>query len=200
MPPNDGGPLILVCSPRRGGNCDALAGAAHRELPKAEILPLRDFPVLPCTSCGYCASRPGGPCPREAEDESARVFSSLNRAATLLIISPIYFYHLPAQFKAVIDRSQPRWSLYDTTGGLPAKTRAAYVILIGGRKSGKRLFEGSILTLRLWLGLFGFAMADPLTLYGLDAPGDAASNPEALGAVAGYARAMSRSMAEQARS
>ena len=167
-------PLVLACSPRLGGNSDIVAATIRQELPGASLLHLRNYPVLPCISCGYCADNPGTTCPQEEEDSSRKLFEAIHEAAELVVVAPIYFYHLPAQFKAFIDRSQPIWTKQDASGSFPPATRTAHAILLGGRKTGKRLFEGSLLTLRLWLDLFGFSLADPLTLYGLDAAGDAA--------------------------
>lgn len=178
--------LVLACSPRAGGNSDTIAAIAGREPPGATVLHLRGYPVLPCISCGYCTAHPGGPCPQGAKDASRALFAAMREAASLTVVSPIYFYHLPSQFKAFIDRAQPLWTLCNASGGFPSPTRRAGIILLAGRKSGTRLFEGSILTLRLWLKLFGFTPADPLELYGLDAPGDAAASDATREAVRRY--------------
>jgi len=181
--------MILACSPRRGGNCDT-AAAITRETGGGAVPPvtaLRDHAVLPCASCGYCAKHPGR-CPLQDKDDSATLFELLQSASKLVLIAPVYFYHLPAQLKALIDRSQPWWTLRETGKGLPRGSRLAYPILVAARPSGKRLFEGSLLTLRYWLDLFGYDLVEPLTLYGLDGPLDLAGDAAQRATVARYTR------------
>ncbi|MDL2210831.1 NAD(P)H-dependent oxidoreductase [Desulfovibrio sp. OttesenSCG-928-O18] len=180
--------LILACSPRRGGNCDAAAAVIREtggDIPPAAAL--RDHAVLPCISCGYCEKHPGE-CPLQAQDDSAALFNLLQNASKLVIIAPIYFYHLPAHLKALIDRSQPWWFLRQTPAAPPRGVRLAYPVLVGARPAGKRLFEGSLITLRYWLDLFGYTLAEPLTLYGLDGPTDLAENAAQREAVVRYAQ------------
>lgn len=181
--------LILACSPRRGGNCDAAAAIVREAVgPGAPpVTALRDYRVSPCVSCGSCTHQPGR-CPLQDTDDGARLFALIQEASKLVLVSPVYFYHLPAQLKALIDRSQLWWLSREAGRGMPRMSRTAYPILVGARPSGKRLFEGSLLTLRYWLDLFGYELAEPLTLYGLDGPTDLAANPARRDAVARYAR------------
>ncbi len=202
---NGAAALLLSASPRRGGNCDAAVETAAQTLCDAgrasENMALRDYDVLPCISCGHCARNPGATCPRQARDNSAPLLAALTTARerqvqpALVLAAPIYFYHLPAQFKALIDRSQPLWSAREAAraAGRPQEAgpeRTAGVILIAARPVGQKLFEGSIVTLRLWLGLLGLTMRDPLTLRGLDESGAFRSDPAAQTAVADYIRAL----------
>lgn len=186
--------LILACSPRRGGNSDTAAETIRRETSEdfARVEHLRDYAVLPCVSCGLCAQTPNTPCPLRVKDDSRNLFAAIEAAKSVTIVCPVYFYHLPAQLKALVDRSQPWWAAREADGKTPDKRGAAYAVLIGARRSGAKLFEGSILTLRLWLRLFGFELADPLTLYGLDAPAALAGDQAALDALCRYAKTMRR--------
>ena len=196
-PPAETSPLILACSPRRGGNSDHAASLLREAIPHARLVHLRDFAVSPCLSCGRCAVS-GTPCPLMQTDDSAPLFAALAKAATLFIVSPIYFYHLPAQFKALIDRSQFLWmntehaaaSLPDETMAHARNTRQnrkAGAVLIGARTAGNHLFTGSILTLRYWLRVFDYTLADPLTLYGLDHPEELARHAEGAERIRHYA-------------
>ncbi len=205
--------LVLCASPRQGGNCDAASAVAARTLaeagPAAEILNLREHTVLPCESCGHCARHFGADCPRQALDDSGPLLAALASARTrqaeppLLLVSPVYFYHLPAQFKALIDRSQPFWSALEaesaaaanrasTANGATseASRRKAGAVLIAARSKGQKIFEGSIVTLRFWLGLFGLELVPPLTLYGLDGHDAFRSDPANAKAVADYVRGL----------
>ena len=81
--------LILSGSPRKGGNTELLAEAfakgasAHHHV---EIVSVRDVKVNPCLGCNAC------------------FVSEMNQADMLVIASPVYFYGISAQLKAVIDR------------------------------------------------------------------------------------------------
>jgi hypothetical protein len=183
-----GAPLVLTLSPRAGGNSDAAAGLFARGAARALGAPvpvthLRDFRVRPCTSCHACAG--GGPCPQDAGDDAGRLLDALAQAPAVFLAAPIYFYHLPAQAKALVDRSQ-RW--YERArAGDPAVAalapRPAYCCLVAGRPVGQRLFEGALLTLRYFLASFRLELRDPLTLRGVDAPGELAADAGARAAL-----------------
>ena len=186
-------PLVLGCSPRPGGNSDAALALFTQGLAAAPeslaVRQLRDHQVLPCVACGSCARRPGSACPFEQRDTSTVLLHALNTAPALCLVSPMYFYHLPAQLKALVDRTQPFWEAWRhgmTTG--PGFKRTAWVILLAARPKGQRLFEGSLLTLRYCFDALGIDMAEPLCLYGVDAPGDLAADPQCRAAVAAYAQ------------
>lgn len=209
--------LILACSPRAGGNSDAAARLFARSFAataggEARTLFLRSLRVRACVACGGCArlardiraQRPDYPdrpaaalglftrspafgCPLCLEDQSAALLKDLASASGLCLVSPVYFYHLPAALKALVDRLQIFWSLREA--GLDvftASERPCRVILIGARKRGDKLFEGSLLTLRYALAGLGFYLAEPLLLHGLDGPGDLEGEAGARERVTGY--------------
>ena len=187
-------PCILACSPRRGGNCDAAAALFREGLASggtagragARTVFLRDHTVAPCVACGHCSRYPGVVCPFEKTDSSTPLLDMLVAAPALCIIAPIYFYHVPAIFKALIDRGQAFWT-QRAAASVSTAQRKAHVILIAARPRGEQLFEGSLLTLRYWLDSFGIAMQPPLTLKSLDEPGALRADPEAREAIARYA-------------
>ena len=104
--------FIAACSPRRGGNSDCAAETVRLALPVPALTArVADAGVRPCVSCGHCLSHPGECALDGARDGAAALFSHAAAAHLTLIVSPIYFYHLPAQAKAWIDRSQRWWAL-----------------------------------------------------------------------------------------
>ena len=184
-------PLLLACSPRQGGNCDAVMDVVRETLCGLEpsgpqVTFLRDNPVTPCVSCGHCAEQ-RLECPLSGTDASGPLFAALCRAPALVLVAPVYFYHVPAQLKALIDRSQPWWMVRDVWNEVPSSRKPAHVILLGARPQGEQLFEGALLTLRYWLDLFGYDLGDPLTLYGLDGPDAFRESAARRGQVARYA-------------
>lgn len=143
--------LVVQCSPRQGGVTDRLGrlfaqGARQAGAPVSRVA-LRHFPVRPCLSCGACA-QPCHPCPLAAGDGAETLFALMASSACVLFCSPIYFYALPGHFKCLIDRAQRFWQ---PPGVQTAALRPALACLAAGRPRGRRLFAGSLLTLRYFL-------------------------------------------------
>lgn len=167
-------------SPRAGGNSDAAADLLA-DLVSGAVLRLRDFDVLPCTGCGACART--GRCVLASEDRAEELFGHVEAASGLILTAPVYFYHLPAQAKAWIDRSQSRYLARE--GGMRPRgsRRRAHAVLLAGRPRGERLFAGILSTLRYFLDVLDFDLVDTALARGVDAPGDVLANAEARRAV-----------------
>ena len=179
--------VVLNGSPRKGGNGDLIALLLASSL-SGQVLTRRiaDEHVRPCISCGYCSDHPGE-CPLDGPQDGARpLFRELCRAGAGVIISPVYFYHLPAQAKAWVDRSQRFW----TGGDKPGAGQVLTAVLYGARPRGEKLFEGAERTLRYMALALGLAWAEPLCLYGLDGPQDLAWNAGAQDRIRAFARAL----------
>jgi hypothetical protein len=181
---------VFLCGPRAGGNSDTAGLAFAAGLERAGLDPLvirlREHEVEPCRGCGACAAGPGHRCPLEG-DEAEGLFTSLAAAPVAAFASPIYFYHLPARFKAFIDRSQRHYErrLARQAAGAPLPPpRQAHALLVAGRREGRQLFTGALLTLRYFLWPFFLKLAeDPCLLRGRDAPGDLAADAQAVAAI-----------------
>lgn len=103
--------LILSGSPRRGGNSDLLCDEFMRGAREAgndvEKIFIRDKKVAPCNACYYC-NRNGGAC--AIPDDMGGILDQMQAADVIVMSSPVYFYSIDAQMKAVIDRSVARWT------------------------------------------------------------------------------------------
>ncbi|TVR01671.1 MAG: flavodoxin family protein [Desulfovibrionales bacterium] len=178
-------PAIFSCSPRSGGNSDSAAEFFREGVcqagGRAQVFYLRDYAIHPCLGCMRCELAPLGDCFLGARDQSGPLFQTLLAAPMLFIAAPIYFYHLPAQFKAWIDRSQSyyhRWEKGDPRlRKLPP--RPAIVNLVAGRRRGEKLFEGALLTLKFFLVTFNFTIEEHHAFRGIDASEDLRMHPEA---------------------
>jgi multimeric flavodoxin WrbA len=96
--------LILSGSPRKGGNTELLAeafakGAAEHH--HVEIVSVHDYKVNPCLGCNACF-KTDGICAQK--DDMALIYEKMSQTDMLVIASPVYFYSISAQLKAVIDR------------------------------------------------------------------------------------------------
>ncbi len=95
----------MAGSPRKNGNTDRLVdafvkGAEARH--EVEVVSAHDYKVAPCIGCNTCFLRDGNRCAQD--DDMTRIYGKLAESDTVVIASPVYFYGISAQLKAVIDR------------------------------------------------------------------------------------------------
>ena len=74
---------------------------------QVEKIFLRSKQVAPCNACYYC-KQSGGKC--AIQDDMAEILDKMQAADVIVMASPVYFYSIDAQMKAVIDRSVARWT------------------------------------------------------------------------------------------
>ena len=102
--------LILSGSPRKGGNsdilCDEFLRGAQNAGHKVEKIRVAEKKVAPCSGCYYCSTH-GGACVHK--DDMAGILQKMIDADVIVLASPVYFYSISAQLKAVIDRTVARW-------------------------------------------------------------------------------------------
>ena len=92
-------------SSRRDGNTDLLAKSFARGASlnnEVETVSVADYKVNPCIGCNACRKRSDGCCFQN--DDMKKVYDKLKTTDILIIASPVYFYGLSAQLKAIIDR------------------------------------------------------------------------------------------------
>lgn len=97
--------LVIVGSSSVGGSTDILAdsfikGAVDNgnAVKKAHLGKMK---VNPCLHCNQCFLR-GAPCVQE--DGMQEIYPAFREADTIVFASPVYFFSLSAQMKALIDR------------------------------------------------------------------------------------------------
>jgi multimeric flavodoxin WrbA len=144
--------LGLAGSPRRHGNTETLldrflAGAreAGAEVEKVVVARLG---IAACIACGGCAKE--GAC--VVQDEFQRVNEALVASDVIVLASPLFFWNVPAQVKALIDRGQSQWSrkflvqkpLPPTPAG--NQRRRGVFICVGADR--RRHFEGVLRTVQ----------------------------------------------------
>ena len=97
--------IVLSGSPRKGGNTDLLVDAFVKGAEKnnnVEIVSVADYKVNPCIGCNSCFDRAGHECFQQ--DDMQAVYDKLKCADVIVVASPVYFYGVSAQLKAIIDR------------------------------------------------------------------------------------------------
>ncbi|MBR5554643.1 flavodoxin family protein [bacterium] len=101
--------LILSGSPRRGGNsdtlCDEFLRGAKESGNDVEKIFVAEKNIGYCKACNACKDT--GVC--AIKDDMAEVLQKMLDADVIVLSSPVYFYSISAQLKAVIDRTVARW-------------------------------------------------------------------------------------------
>lgn len=129
--------VVFLGSPRVGGNTELLTREAMRAVEEEghEIIYFRpsEMDIAPCTNCGGCDET--GEC--VIRDDMDRVYAAIREGDRFILSSPIFFFGLSAQIKALIDRCQAFWcEKYLLRKPIPEgpHSRRGLLILVGGMK------------------------------------------------------------------
>jgi multimeric flavodoxin WrbA len=161
--------LVLSASHRSGSNSDILCGefmkgaktAGHR----VEKILLKDRKINYCTGCGVCKKN-GGQCIHK--DDMAEILEKMIAADGIVLATPVYFYTMNAQMKALIDRTYSRYSqMYN---------KIMYLIVTGAANE-KHYMDTAIAGLRGFLKCMPNAVERGI-IYGINVsqPGDVKNN------------------------
>ena len=151
--------LVLSGSPRRGGNTDRLVerfvkGAEGKN--DVEVISIHDYKINPCVGCNSCFEREGNKCFQD--DDMTLVYDRLSKADIVVIASPVYFYGISAQLKAVVDRLHT-----PMRNGFHIKKLG--MILVGAAEL-PELFDSIITQYRLILNFFHLADSGTVLIRG----------------------------------
>jgi len=175
--------LAIYGSPRRKGNTtlllkNAVKGAIEAGAEVEEII-LRDLKMSPCLEIYGCKET--GRC--VIKDDFQQVYDKLLSCQGLMLASPIFFYTVSAHTKILMDRCQSLWVkkywLKKNTIESPKFTRKGLFISVGATK-GKRLFDGTLLSIRYFFEILDMELWRSLLYRSLDLEGDILGHPEYL--------------------
>jgi len=172
--------LGIFGSPRREGNSDTLMkafleGAAAAGALVEEVF-LRQLKISPCLEIYHCFK--DGTCP--IKDDMRELYGKLVDADVVALASPVFFYSLSAQAKAMIDRTQALWARrYMTKQDFPGGDRQG-VLLVTGATKGRLLFVGSRLVARYFFDALNVRYAAEILVRGVDEKGAINARPEVL--------------------
>jgi multimeric flavodoxin WrbA len=161
--------LVLLGSPRRGGNSETLARKVAEAVEQAggtvEYKRLNDLNLRPCQGCGGCDKT--GMC--VIKDDMIDIYRAADEADRILLVSPVYFYGLSAQCKICGDRFQARWSRkYQLKERFrQGQSRKGYLISTSATV-GQKIFECSILTARYIYDAMDLDYGGELLVKGVD--------------------------------
>lgn len=101
--------VIISGSPRKGNSdmlCEEFARGAKDAGHEVEKIDLRGRKIGYCTACYHCRDTEG-PC--HIRDDVPAIIERMEDADVIVLASPVYFYSVDAQLKALIDRTVSRW-------------------------------------------------------------------------------------------
>jgi multimeric flavodoxin WrbA/protein-tyrosine-phosphatase len=171
--------LGLQGSPRRNGNAHFLLDTFMAE---AENLGAQTHTVLtdkrdiqPCKEYIVCEKK--GYCPID-DDMRREIYTLIRRADVIVAASPVYFFNVTAQLKALIDRCQTFWArkyrfrLKDPNAGM----RRGCMLAVGASRA-KKLFDGVHLTAKYFFDAVDATYDDHLVYPGIEKYGEMAAHP-----------------------
>ena len=114
--------LGLSCSPREQGNTENLLSEAlkgsQKEGAEIELYSVSGKTIEPCQGCGACRDK--GEC--RIKDDMQNLYNKLLDSDGIVFGTPVYFYTMTAQAKAIIDRTigltRPERTLANKVAGI----------------------------------------------------------------------------------
>jgi len=162
--------VILIGSERKNGNTARLAqsfaeGAVEHN--NVEIVSVAEYNVNPCIGCNSCFSREGNQCFQN--DDMVQIYEKLRNADIVVVASPVYFYGISAQLKAIVDRlhTPMRNTFHIKKLGL---------LLVGAAEL-PNLFEPIIMQYRMVLNFFKLESIGTVLVCGVKDIGDIEGSP-----------------------
>jgi len=173
--------LGIMGSPRRQSNTEILldkalegAGEAGAEVEKVLASKLKISPCLEIYAC-----RKDGDC--AIKDDMQLLYKKLLEADHIIFASPIFFYGITSQAKAVVDRCQALWVRKHVLGmGKEDKRERRGVFISVGATRGTKLFDGAVLTVKYFFDAIGVKYSGDLLVRGIDNKGQIKEHPTAL--------------------
>jgi multimeric flavodoxin WrbA len=170
-------------SPRRQGNTAALltravAGARAAGAVVSEVV-LRDLKMSPCLEIYGC--KQAGRC--VIQDDFHQVLNQLMNSQGIMLASPIFFYTVSSHTKILMDRCQSLWVKkywIDQAPFGPRKPTRKGLVICAGATRGKKLFEGTLLSIRYFFDVLDMEIWRELLYRELDLEGDVLKHPEYL--------------------
>jgi multimeric flavodoxin WrbA len=175
--------VAIYGSPRRKGNTatllkEAVRGARESGAAVEEVV-LRDLKISPCLEIYGC--KQAGEC--AIKDDFQKIRDLILNARGLILASPIFFYSVSSHTKILMDRFQSLWVKKYWVDKTPENQkilkRKGLFIAVGATK-GKKLFDGSLLSVKYFFDVLDMELWEALLYRKLDFQGDVLKFPEYL--------------------
>ncbi len=161
--------LILSSSPRKNGNsellCKAFAEGAQAAGHRVEHIRIAEKRIGYCIACYACKQL--GRC--AFEDDASAILEKMLAADVIVLASPVYFYSISAQLKALFDR---------TVAIYPRLTNKTYYYLLTMADTERKQFDLVLAAMRGFLDCYeGSREAGMVCADGVEEAGAVANTP-----------------------
>lgn len=174
--------VAFLGSPRKDGNTELLLKETIRGIEDSGLV-VRTFNlnllnIQPCQDCGDCDET--GEC--IVNDDMEQIYNAIRTSDRIILASPIFFFALSAQTKAMIDRCQSFWcEKYLLKRPLPEGEfkRKGLLLLVGGMKKeiGKECAETCA---KAFFRTISVSEHNVLSFLGINKKGEILKHPTAL--------------------
>ena len=169
-------------SPRKKGNTHFLLSsfmdAAEKLGAQTRTVEVTQKSIAACKELIVCEKK--GYCPID-DDMKHEIYPLIRQAEVVVIGTPIFFYNMTAQLKAMVDRCQTFWARkYVFKLKDPAQIMRRGFLLSVAATKGKTLFEGLELTTKYFFDAIDASYAGGLTYREIEGPKDMANHPTVL--------------------
>jgi multimeric flavodoxin WrbA len=191
--------LAIYGSPRRRGNSSRLLDeavlGAQSEGATVEKIVLRDLKMSPCLEIYGCKKE--GRC--VIQDDFQVVREQLLACRGVMLASPIFFYTVSAHTKILMDRCQSLWVKKYWVEQVDRHerqiTRKGLFISVGATR-GKKLFDGTLLTVKYFFDVLDAQLWRSLLYRGLDLENDILQHPDYLEEARQAGRDLAKALAD----
>jgi multimeric flavodoxin WrbA len=172
--------LGIMGSPRIKGNTDiilneALKGAQNQGAEVEKII-VDNLKISGCKEYYGCFK--DGNC--VIRDDMDIIYPKLLEFDRIIVASPMFFYGIPSQLKALIDRCQATWSRkYILKKTISKPGRKGAFIAVGATR-GKDLFEGSKLVIKYFFKAIDIEYSHELFIRGIDKKAEIKDYPDTI--------------------
>lgn len=174
--------IAFLGSPRENGNSEMLLKEAIKGIEtfglKVKTFNLNALNIKPCQNCGGCDET--GSC--IIDDDMSEIYADIRSADRIILASPIFFFALSAQTKAMVDRCQSFWcEKYLLKKPVPEGPhgRKGLLLLVGGMKRDIGVQCGDA-TAKAFFRTVNVNHHKVLSFLGVDAQGAILKHPSAL--------------------
>jgi len=174
--------VTFLGSPRREGNTELLLRECMRAVEEeghtVTLFRPSNMKISPCLNCGACEET--GLC--IINDDMEKVYRAIREGDRFILASPIFFFGLTAQVKALIDRCQSFWcEKYLLKRPIPdgPRGRKGLVLMVGGMKK-ETGFRCGDATATAFFRSISVPEHETLSYAGIDAKGAVRQHPDAL--------------------
>ncbi len=174
--------ITFLGSPRVDGNTELLLIEAIRAMKEqgheVKTFKLNYLRIKPCQDCGGCDKN--GIC--IINDDMTEIYREIREADRFILASPIFFFGMSAQAKAMIDRCQAFWCekyLLKKTIPEGVNGRKGLLMLVGGMKKDIGIQCGDA-SAKAFFRTISVPTHEVLGFLGVDAKGAITDHPTAL--------------------